>query len=144
MDDKIELDHRQLERNISMLSSNEHREILALLPPELVSTNGNGAFCDLATLPEDVLGRVRAFVAFSVENNVQLEAYDRGMQETAALLNCALPATTVCAAATRCEARPPARDPPAAQQRVPACLAFMRRSGDARERQVPHTVLEEE
>jgi hypothetical protein len=143
MDDRAELDLRQLERSITKLSANEHHEILAMIPEDLVSKNKNGAFCDLACLPPDALASVRGFVDFSIDNNQKLAAYDRDMHQTALLLHRTLPATQgTPTASLRTEKSTPPRVP--APPKSSAKLAFMRRSGDVRERQVPYDLLTEE
>jgi hypothetical protein len=58
-----ESDLRDIQRKIG-LGSNEHSEILKLIPDHMLTNNKNGAFCDLTKLDDDVLLSIQNFVNF--------------------------------------------------------------------------------
>lgn len=135
----------QLERKITELGSIEHSEILKMLPMEQVSTNENGAFCDLGKLSPEVVARISAFVEFSSANNARLEEYSKNVHTTAMLLHrprtrdipkCLPPFTS----------EPPTKGKALAMMnpKSSAKMAFMKRSGDVVERSVPMQLVREE
>jgi hypothetical protein len=134
----------QLERRISDLGAIEHGEILKMLPESQVSTNENGAFCDLGKVDPAILACISDFVDFSLANNARLAEYDKNVHTTAMMLH-----------------RPRTRDipkclPPYAvdvpKEKPPAVpthksvakMAYVKRSVDAVERCTPMTIMREE
>jgi hypothetical protein len=131
----------QLERRISELGSIEHGEILKMLPIDQVSTNENGAFCDLGKVDLDVLERISSFVDFSLANNARLAEYDKSVHTAAMMLHrprtrdvpTSLPPFTVDA--------PKEKPHPVPSLRSATKLAFLKRSSDAVERAIPMQLL---
>ncbi len=74
---------RALAQQISGLSSTEHREILKILTGQGVGCthNSNGAFVNLAALPEDVIDDIQRFTDFCVSNKKELDEYERRISE---------------------------------------------------------------
>jgi hypothetical protein len=81
-----EADMRDIQRKIADLCTNQHSEILKLIPAAMLTNNKNGAFCDLTKLDDSVLLNVQNFVNFSTDNNIRLAQYDRQLHYTTVMM----------------------------------------------------------
>lgn len=128
-----------LQEGVESLGATEHGVLLDMISSAGVACakNGNGYFCDLATLPEDLLQSIERYVSYSLENNRDLETHDRCMHDQLLLLQ-RIPASSPATAASSGQPKKtssgrelssrPAID---AIAHKGAKLAFIRRAGDA-------------
>lgn len=68
---------------VRLLGPTEHKEIFSLLQAHGIafSSNSNGVFINLSTVPDDVLGTVKAFVDYCAMNKTGLDEYEKRLQE---------------------------------------------------------------
>lgn len=68
---------------VRLLGTTEHKEIFALLQAHNIafSSNSNGVFINLSTVPDDVLATVKAFVDYCAMNKTGLDEYEKRLQE---------------------------------------------------------------
>lgn len=77
-----------IQRKIEMLGQNEHGVLLKMVTDAGVKCvhNQNGFFFNLVGIDNELLGRISEFVDFSINNNKELESYDRDMHNKVQLL----------------------------------------------------------
>jgi hypothetical protein len=83
---RSEPDFREVQRKIAELKPTEHREIIKLIPAQLLTANTNGTFCDLTKLDQETFDNIREFVNFSTDNNVRLAQYDMDLHKTSMIM----------------------------------------------------------
>lgn len=68
---------------VRMLGHTEHQEIFALLKTHSIaySSNSNGVFINLSTVPDSVLSVIKAFVDYCALNKTGLDEYEKKLQE---------------------------------------------------------------
>lgn len=68
---------------VRLLGPTEHQEIFSLLQAHGIaySSNSNGVFINLSTVPDDVLATVKAFVDYCAVNKTGLDEYEKRLQE---------------------------------------------------------------
>lgn len=68
---------------VRLLGATEHQEIFLMLQTHGIahSSNSNGVFINLSTVPDDVLAIVRAFVDYCADNKKTLDEYEKRIQE---------------------------------------------------------------
>lgn len=68
---------------VRLLGPTEHKEIFSLLQAHGIafSSNSNGVFINLSTVPDDVLATVKAFVDYCAMNKTGLDEYEKRLQE---------------------------------------------------------------
>lgn len=68
---------------INTLSTTEHEEIYRIICDHSVnvSKNKNGVFFNLSSVENDVVAKIDAFVSYCVSNKVQLDEYDKRLNE---------------------------------------------------------------
>lgn len=135
----------QLERRISELGAIEHGEILKMMPADQVSTNENGAFCDLGKLDATVLTRIKDFVDYSSANNARLAEYDKSVHTATMLLH--RPRTRdvpKCLPPFKTDAPIRGKALSVTNPKTTAKMAFVKRSVDVVERSVPMDLVREE
>lgn len=68
---------------VRLLGPTEHKEIFSLLQAHHIaySSNSNGVFINLSTVPDDVLTTVKAFVDYCAMNKTGLDEYEKRLQE---------------------------------------------------------------
>lgn len=76
-------DRALLSQRISELGETEHNEILKILQRHGVSqtSNRNGIFVNLSSVPDSVIDEMSSFVTYCISNKVQLDEYDKRMNE---------------------------------------------------------------
>lgn len=76
-------DRALLRQRISELGETEHIEIHKILQRHDVNqtVNRNGVFVDLTLLSNDVIDEISKFVAYCINNNIQLNEYDKRLNE---------------------------------------------------------------
>lgn len=74
---------RRLRDDIHTLDASVHQDIYELIPKDIVSQNGNGAFFDVCQLTEDCLENVKSVVQYAKAVRGKLEDHDRKMFENA-------------------------------------------------------------
>jgi hypothetical protein len=76
-------DRKLLSHRISELGETEHQGIFNILSRNDIShtRNRNGVFVNLSTIPDDVLAQISAFVMFCMDNKVDLDEYEKRMNE---------------------------------------------------------------
>jgi hypothetical protein len=134
----------QLERRISDLGAIEHGEILKMLSASQVSTNENGAFCDLGKVDPVILARISDFVDFSLANNARLAEYDKSVHTAAMMLH--RPRTRdipKCLPPYAVDV-PRGKPPTVPMNKGAPKMAYMKRSVDAVERCTPMVIIREE
>lgn len=128
-----------LQAGVESLGATEHGVLLDMIVGAGVNCakNGNGYFCDLATLPEELLQSIERYVSYSLENNRDLETHDRCMHDQLLLLQ-RIPASSPGAAScSSSQAKKVSAKEPTARPAVDtathkgAKMAFIRRAGDA-------------
>lgn len=127
-----------LQAGIESLGATEHGVLLEMISNAGITCakNGNGYFCDLSALSEELLQDLERYVSYSLENNRDLENHDRCMHDQLQLLQ-RIPASSPAPAASasgqpRKTARETTSRPPIeAIAHKGAKLAFIRRAGDA-------------
>lgn len=74
---------RQLVESVTQLSDTEHDEILKILKSHDLSftSNKNGFFFNITKLPDAIITQLYQFVTFCTQNKVQLDEYDKKMNE---------------------------------------------------------------
>ena len=74
---------RHLPDKISRLTATAHNEIFKIMKQHNInfSQNKNGVFSVLKDIPSDVLVEINNFVNFCIENNRDLDEYDKRMNE---------------------------------------------------------------
>lgn len=140
-----EAELREVQQMISELGREEHTELLKMIPESLVTTNKNGAFCDLSKLESDVFDAVRSFVLFSRDNNARLEQYDKKLHYTAVMMQ-RHRSNDIPKALPEFVKDIPTKNEHMAQQLVKQTpkMAFIKRSADMSERQSPMVLLKKE
>lgn len=68
---------------VRQLGTTEHQEIFTLLRTHGIaySSNSNGVFINLSTVPDDVLATVKSFVDYCAINKTGLDEYEKRLQE---------------------------------------------------------------
>lgn len=68
---------------INTLSTTEHEEIYRIISEHAVnvSRNKNGVFFNLSSVENDVVAKIDTFVSYCVSNKVQLDEYDKRLNE---------------------------------------------------------------
>lgn len=68
---------------VRQLGPTEHQEIFSLLQEHGIafSSNSNGVFINLSTVPDDVLMIIKAFVEYCAINKAGLDEYEKKLQE---------------------------------------------------------------
>jgi hypothetical protein len=68
---------------INNLGETEHTEIYKIIIESGIShsSNNNGIFFNLTTLPRDILSKIEHFVDYCYENKEELDEYDRKLNE---------------------------------------------------------------
>lgn len=68
---------------INTLSTTEHEEIYRIISEHSVnvSRNKNGVFFNLSSVENDVVAKIDTFVSYCVSNKVQLDEYDKRLNE---------------------------------------------------------------
>lgn len=68
---------------VRLLGHTEHQEIFSLLQAHGIaySSNSNGVFINLSTVPDDILATVKAFVDYCAVNKTDLDEYEKRLQE---------------------------------------------------------------
>lgn len=68
---------------VRLLGPTEHQEIFQMLQTHGIahSSNSNGVFINLSTVPDDVLATVKAFVDYCADNKKTLDEYEKRLQE---------------------------------------------------------------
>ena len=129
---------RGIQRKIEMLGANEHGVLLNMITDAGVKCvhNHNGFFFNLVGLDDDLVSKITEFVDFSINNNKELEKYDRDIHDKVQLLQ-RVPATSLPAVPVKKPPRVPGeyrRQAPEVQKepQTPktAKLAFVRRATD--------------
>jgi len=128
---------RGIQRRIEKLGANEHGVLLNMLNEAGIkcAENSNGYFFNLVGMDDDLVTRISEFVNYSIENNRELEQYDRAKHTKVQLLQ-RVPAVSQASVAKkgprvpgefRREAPEVQKEPQTART---ARLAFVRRATD--------------
>ena len=145
MSHHTEAELREVQQMIAELGRDEHTELLKMIPESLVTTNKNGAFCDLTKLDSGVFDAVRSFVIFSRDNNARLEQYDKKLHYTAVMMQ-RHRSNDIPKSLPEFVKDVPTRNEHMAQQLAKQTpkMAFIKRSADMLERQSPMVLLSRE
>lgn len=139
---------RNLQHKIALLGPHEHGVLLTLITDNGVKCdkNHNGYFCDLSIMNEELVQKIADFVDFSIQNNKQLEKYDRDVHDQVQLLQRTPPIETL---AEKPCAKRTAEKKPAESVFAPNSLgakgvkmAFFKRANDAPRKKIPDTFLQ--
>lgn len=138
---------RNLQHRIALLGPHEHSVLLTLITDNGVKCdkNHNGYFCDLSTMNDDLIQKISEFVDFSINNNKELEKYDRDVHDQVQLLHRAPPSESPAdkkATKKYVEKKPPV-EAPVTTMTLPKTvkLAFYKRANDAPRKKAPDTFL---
>ena len=97
---------KNLNDKIADLGRNEHEEIFNILlsHDQDYTRNKNGVFVNFSDVPDDVIAKIDAFVAFCIDNKQRLDEYDKKIQECkmsgSALFSSTAAAAAVCTMST--------------------------------------------
>lgn len=136
---------REVQRKIDDLGCDEHSQLLKIIPGSMLTSNSNGAFCDLSKLEEHIFEAVRVFVDFSTDNNVRIAQYDRKLHLTSMMMQ-RHRSSDIPKSLPEFVKDVPVRSELMALQLVKHTpkMAFIKRSADMADRVTPMVVLEKE